>query len=233
MVGEAGTEATSEGATAKPPQPPQLHERKASKNEVDRAAKARGAVAGYLVERDGMDVDLAAAIVAGMEPETIHALIQEAATAVMDKMERGKVAVGGNGNGTSGGQLVPDGAEKVEIVDDVPVPDFLTIPALAESDTFAYCVTECAAAARRKNEAEKEYKDRKSTILATLKYAKVKLVECVGIRLAVYEGSSSKLDETLLLEAGVDPATIRKCWKRTKYTDVRLTVPVDKGTPNG
>jgi hypothetical protein len=86
-------------------------------------------------------------------------------------------------------------------------------------------VTECAAAAATKNAAERLYKADKAQIIGAMKGAKIARVECLGIKLSVYIGHTVTLDPMLLLEAGVSPDVIKRCYRDTPYTDVRVTSP--------
>ena len=187
------------------------HERTVRPSEADRIEKGRRLAADYLVHRDGMDPQVAMDIVESMDRDSVDELITESAT---DTIERTKKLMAAKAAG-AGPATEPD--------DDAPVPDFLTIPLLAEDETFAYNVQECARAANRKNEAEKEYKERKGLVMSRMKEAATQRVWCMGIRLAVYVGHNRRLDEHLLLEAGVNIDTINRCWKDTPYDDVRLT----------
>lgn len=131
---------------------PKKHERKSKPGETARIKDAKKLAAGYLVQRDEMDEDTAAAVVEGLGSEELAELIVEANTAVIERTKQGQgvtqgVADGAHSTepppalpggvreqslgmplGVQGGQLVGD-------TDDEEVEgaiDYTTIPALAE-----------------------------------------------------------------------------------------------------
>lgn len=187
---------------------PKVHDRKAKPSEKNLIERGRKLAANYLVHRDGMDEDTATMVIDSMDPVDVNALITEANSSVMSDMAVAK-------------------GEDIEPA----VPNFLTVPVLAEFESeeklsFSELVIIAAEAATRKNEAEKEYKGTKVIIIGLLKANKIKKVECLGYKLDRYTGHTPRqLDEVKLLELGVSPDIIVKCWKSTEYEDVRITPP--------
>lgn len=196
-------------AKAAPPAAPKKHERKIKPSEADKIERGLKMAASYLTQRDGMDGQLALDVVSTMSDDDVLALIAEANTAVIEKTPTEEAASSGN--------LVPDDedAGKVFI-------DFLTVPLLAEHEEFVKWVTDAAAAAKLKNEAEKEYKALKAKIVTVMKQSQHDLVSCLGIPLERYTGHAISLDKIKLLEAGVSIDDINKGYKDTPYDDVRF-----------
>lgn len=194
-------------AKAAPPKmvPGVKHARKVKPSEAELLQRGRRLAASYLVQRDGMDEELAAQVIEGMEPEEINALIVEANTEVIEDI---------NGE-------IPDGA------------DFTSIPALSSDDEFAELVTTAANKGAEKNRAEIEYKAAKAALFDKLQAAGVRLdssVMCLGVKATPYIGESTWLDEKLLMSAGVTADQIVKGRAKKKYNDVRIlvSIPVSK-----
>lgn len=192
-------------AAAAPPEKPKKHERNTKPSEADRLEKGKTLAAKYLERRDGMDPQLALDIVESMDADTINALIEEANTAIM---------------GATADLLKTADAPKSVI-------SFLAIPALANDEGFAKLVFDCAALSKTANGAKAGYKSGKEILYAKLMAAAGPggYVECMGIKVEPYIGYSTFLDEHKLIEAGVDPALVKKGWKTTEYEDVRFIIP--------
>jgi hypothetical protein len=213
-----GKKATAAGKAAVEEAPaPKPHERKTKPSEKDRIEKGRELVAGYLIQRDGMDPQIAVMVVANMEAEEINALIEEANTAVLDRGKDAPATEPAPATESGAGFTDDDSTEFV---------DFTEIPELAASEEFAVWVFAAADNSKVKNAAEKAYKEDKAKIIALMKdTAKIKRTSCGGIKLTVYPGETKWIDERMLLEQGVPIETIKKCWKSTPWWDVRFTMP--------
>lgn len=196
---------------AKPAAAPKKHERKVKPAETDRIEKGVSLAVDYLIQRDNMDPQLALDIVSTMDAESINALISEANTAVIEKTK----------------SLPPP--------DVTPTPDakivisFVAVPALVGDERFAEQVNECARESIAKNTSETNYKAIKAELFDKLKSAVGinKVVECLGIKVEPYIGTTTWLDEQKLLEAGVAPELIKKGWKKKEFNDVRFTLPAE------
>lgn len=197
-------------------------ERKATKKEtesIDRLAKGRKLAAGYLVKRDGLELEMATMVVDGMEPADIDALIVESNDKAIEEAR-------------AAGILPPKGeGEEKQVI------DFSTVPLLVswvnpedEDQTFTILVAECAAEAAKKNAAEARYKLLKKMIVelldaATGAPAYDSTVDVFGTKLARYQGHHITLSEQKMLEQSIAPETIQKCKVDTPYEDVRITPP--------
>lgn len=188
-------------------------EREAKPSEIDIITNRRDTVIRFLVARDGMEEELAAMVVDGLEPEQIADLWQEAEIA---------------GDGTAAPEptsnLVPEAQPEIR--------EFIEIPALAASAEFPVLVMEAIEAAKIKNAAEKAYKAAKAKVIEMFKDAGIEYDESLmafGNKLTFYQGNSPKqLDELKLVEKGVSVDIIAKCWKSTKYDDIRFTPPKEQ-----
>lgn len=199
------------------------HERTAKRSEENRIEKRDRLAASYLEQRDGMDPDTAKAVVASMDAADIEALISEANTSVLAQTGAPSAAPTSPA-ATPESSPVPDADN-----DTTPAIDFLSVPALADDDTFSEIAIRCRDNAITKNKAEKEYKaDKKvlDTILQGAGIGKDQPVMCVDVRLVRYTGKSPRqLSDTKLLEKGVSIDIINQCWVQGSYDDVRVTTP--------
>lgn len=209
---------------------PKPHARKSKKSEEDKIAKGKRLAASYLVQRDGMDEDTAATIVDSMDADTINVLISESATSILDRSA--DAAQSGGAGETPGAPATSPAATPEKAGEEdagIPARDFLEIPELAGNETFAELAIRCRDKAVEKNAAEKMYKADKKTLDSVLSNAgvdKLEPVMCFGVRLVRYSGKSPRqLSEIKLMEAGVSPDVIAKCWVQGTYDDVRVTTP--------
>ena len=193
---------------------PKVHERKARPAEEDRIEKAKRLAADYLTRRDGMDGEMARAVVDSMGAEDVAALNTEAATAVLDKTK----AIAASKAAPATTSTIPEEDQSAYI-------PFVQFTALAADEEFPQLVLAVAELARTKNDAEAEYKAQKKVLIAKMKAAGAEKAECLGIKLAVYQGHNKQINEQLLLERGVSPDVIKVCWKDTPYDDVRVMAP--------
>jgi hypothetical protein len=211
----------------------QIHERRAKPSEEDAIERGRTLATSYIIQRDGMDAETAAMVVSGMEPEEINALIAEANSAVLadhlgtpgDEEVKAATKPKGKKGKPKGDGLMPDA--------EVPMVDFMTIPALVEFTdpdsqlAFGDLVIVAAIAAHRKNEAEKEYKEAKAAIVKVMLQAGLRDsgVMCLDHKVTHYTGHNITIPEQNLLDHGVDPDIIVASRKDTPYEDVRITAP--------
>lgn len=220
---------TAKAADKPAPAPKKAHERKTKPSEADRLEKGKKLAASYLVQRDGMDEDTARMVVDTMDPEDVNTLITEANTGVLAQTPAAAPsAPAASGEKASGASVVPDPEEGAAD----PI-DFLTVPALADDDTFTEIAVRCRDNAVLKNEAEKQYKaDKKilDLVLAEAGIDKLQPVLCAGVRLVRYTGKSPRrLSDLKLLEKGVSIDIINACWEQGEYDDVRVTTPKVEG----
>ena len=208
--------------------PKKKHERSTKPSEADRLEKGKFLVAAYLVRRDGMDADTAMAVVEGLSADERNSLIEECNTSTMEAHPVHPPA----DVPATGSTLDPAPAAVEE--EEATYVDFTAYPALLNDEAFVQEVLDCMYAAQHKGAAEKVYKAFKKRLIPKLKDATGladPLVQVMDVKLAVYEGSSTFLDETKLLEAGVSPEQIKKGYKTTKYTDVRVLYPKPAPAP--
>lgn len=215
-------------ATKKRETPPvvgaQLHGREASNGEAERIARGRKLVIGLLVRRDGMTEEIASAVVDGMEPETINALIAEANSTVLDRLKKGEPAPGA---ASAPASLDAPATEEqgVALVAPPTHVDFLSVPSLASSEDIVALTYALPGLAKAKSEAEAKYKAEKAKIIQQVRAGGVLKVTVTDWKVTVFEGGNSYIDEIALIEAGVDQAIINKCKKRTPFWDVKVTPP--------
>lgn len=209
------------------PAAPKVHARKAKPAEDKMALveKGRKLAINYLMQRDGMDEETATAVVLTMDPEVVNELITEANNGVLHRPEsEAPSAPAASGEKASDASVVPDPEEGVAD----PI-DFLTVPALADDETFTEIAIRCRDNAVTKNEAEKKYKaDKKilDNVLAEAGINKLQPVMVAGVRLVRYTGKSPRsLSDVKLLEKGVSIDVINACWVQGEYEDVRVTTP--------
>lgn len=213
---------------------PKAHERHKKPSEAERIAKGKQLAASYLMQREGMDAETAQMIVDTMDVDTINELNTEAATVVLDKTKT-LLAPAPSAPARSPGDAGGTADDPSAVPDALPPVDFSEVPALVEyetedKETFAEVALRCRDNAAIKNEAEKQYKYDKRVLdvaMMTAGIGKNAPVMVTDIKLTRYTGYTPQLSEQLLLEAGVSPDTIKKCWTKKPYDDVRVYSPKD------
>lgn len=203
---------------------PKPHAREMKTGEKDRLAKGRQLVASFIVQRDGLDPEIAAQVVEGMEPEEINSLIAEANTAVIERTRGTQAAPETTSAGTP--ENVP--ATEAQAGAAIPAPpavDFLSVPLLAADEDFAPLALGIPELAMAKNKAEEMLKKAKAIVVSKARAANVLKLTVADWKVSVFEGGSSHIDSLMLIENGVDPAIIRKCTKKTRYWDVKVSPP--------
>lgn len=206
---------------------PKAHKREAKPAEINLIEKGKVFAAKYLEQRDGLDAQLALDIVETMDVETINSLIEEANTAVIEKTVDWVVKPLEEAVQTILKRHEEQATPEVQGESVEPEKEFVNFLAtpLATDETFAQMMFDCRSAGKVKLDKEKEYKSLKAELYNKMKAAGSMLVECIGVKMEAYTGYAVFLDEQKLIEAGVDPALIKKGWKKTPYPDVRMTAP--------
>lgn len=206
---------------------PKSHARTPKKSEIDLLKEGRRLAALYLVQRDGLDLEMALMVVEGMEPEDINALNFEANSSVIERAAPSMPSAGTPEN-VGGTQ-----EEKGAILGATPpkaAVDFLSVPLLATDEDFASLALGIPELAVAKKKAELMLKTAKAKVIEKARAAGAYKLTVAEWNVSVFEGGSSHIDGLKLIEAGVDPAVVKKCTVPTKYWDVKVTPP---GTPKG
>lgn len=207
---------------------PKTHTRKAkpAEEKLSMAERSRKFAASYLVQRDGMDEDLARLVVSTMDQVDVDVLVREANNGLLERTVGAALSAPARADEKA---PAPSAVPEAGAVPALPPIDFLSVPALADDDTFTEITIRCRDAAVTKNEAEKQYKADKKLLDATLMgagVAKDQPVMCAGVRLVRYTGKSPRrLSDIKLLEKGVSIDIINACWEQGEYDDVRVTTP--------
>lgn len=212
---------------------PKAHERHKKPSEAERIAKGKQLAAAYLMQRDGMDADTAQMVVGTMDAATINELNTEAATAVLEKST---AAAAPAPSAAPPSPADTGDTSAVPVADEAAAPavDFSEVPALVayeteDKETFAEVAIRCRDNAVLKNDVEKQYKYDKRVLDMAMLQAGIKKgapVMVTDIKLTRYTGKSPKyLSDVLLLQAGVSPDVIGKCWVSKDYDDVRVYSP--------